>query len=154
MKWFGLFVIAFFPVVVTAAPQDYWPVKVEMFVDGPVNDREMRLAKRTLGDVKFVVYDLAKERAFLAELESSVPDSVVRKGEDAVHAYIEREIKPLVEKNVDVIAESKIGQGLARMYRLDRVPAVVIDSRYVTYGVGVVESVRLFQRASDRDAQR
>ncbi|EGQ9284428.1 DUF1525 domain-containing protein [Vibrio parahaemolyticus] len=150
---FKVLALSLFPYFALGAPQDYWPNKVEYFVAGAVPDKEMRILKRILKDTSFVVYDLSAERRVLSDLESSVPASVVAKGETKVHQYIESHIAPQIEARVHEIASAKVGQGLSKMYKLEYLPAVVIDSEFVTYGLGVMPSIGEFQRAKDEEAR-
>ncbi|MGR5448570.1 DUF1525 domain-containing protein [Vibrio sp. PNB22_3_1] len=133
-----------------AAPQDYWPDRVEVFyVDGNFTAKDLRLTRSLFSKTDVEFYKIDENDKFLRSLESSIPKVVLDKGEAAIDAYAREFFVPKLKANIETISLSKVGLAIARTYKLQNVPAVVFDGKYITYGLSPRESVKHYQRWRD-----
>ncbi len=149
-----MMVIAVLSGSAVAAPQDYWPKTVQYFTDGTQSPRELRVAERLMRDTDYRVYDVTFAAGYLKSLEDMVPEKVWKQGNEVTEAFIRANVLPDVKKNAEKIAESKVGLSLMKVYGLERLPAVVIDGKYTTYGLSVSDSVKQFQWHKHKEASQ
>ncbi|MEZ8987885.1 DUF1525 domain-containing protein [Vibrio breoganii] len=134
-----------------AAPQDYWPERVIYFVSDSTSEREIRSGRHAARGAEFDVLRLDAGMARVAELERSIPESVVLAGDEAVYQFAKENIVPELLQIAPDIMESQHSTALARIYGVERLPAVVIDGEFVAYGVSVSKAIRDFQWAKYKE---
>ncbi|MGR5347494.1 DUF1525 domain-containing protein [Vibrio mediterranei] len=142
-------IYCFLSYAATAAPQDYWPDRVQYFISEEVSQRDIRIAQRFVRNAEFSIYDLSGVDKVNQDLQNSVPKRVVEQGEKATEAYIKEYVVPMASERVNEVLESKVGIAMAKVYGVERLPAVVLDGKYITYGLSVSDSVKAYQRWRD-----
>jgi hypothetical protein len=135
-----------------AAPQDYWPSKIIYFTTSATTESQIRAARTSAGNASFEVFKIDQSKLLMEKLEQSVPKSVLDKPQAELEAYLKANIVPELKDNFAEIMSAKVGAGIASMYGVERIPAVVMDGQYITYGTTVREAIYKYQWQKDRES--
>lgn len=80
----------------------------------------------------------------LRHFERSFPARLYNASEDTKNAYLQKNLAPKLKAYAPELMRSQLGVSLAKLYRIERIPAVIINDKYITYGLNVSESIAAF----------
>jgi hypothetical protein len=152
LRVFILITAALISSIAASAPQDYWPTKIIYFATSTITESQIRAAKTSAGNASFEVFKVDQSKLVMEKLEQSVPKSILEKPQSELEAYLKANVVPELKENFAEIMSAKVGAGIASMYGVERIPAVVMDGQYITYGATVREAIYKYQWQKDREA--
>nr|PMH64426.1 hypothetical protein BCU62_15335 [Enterovibrio norvegicus] len=115
-------------------------------------DIQHQLAKVTnsLGKAQLHIFSVDESKRILEHFEAQFPEEINSATEIERMAYLNEHITPRLKSYAPELMRSEMGISLAKFYDLERIPAVIINDRYVTYGISVSESILAFYRQKDQ----
>lgn len=136
-----------------AAPQDFWPQKAAMFYTTEQSGQFTRYAKRYIGEnTPLRMFNIDEGVKFMQSLSNEVPKEVLKLPKDEIDAYIAQNIAPKMKENTYQLMQSKLGLSFAKMYGVEKVPAIVFDGHYIVYGLPMNEAIKKYQIYKDKEA--
>jgi hypothetical protein len=111
-----------------------------------VNESSIGEAKRAAGGSQFQYFLLDESKNIRTYFESQFPKSMLNEPVEVKNAYLKKHIFPRISSYAPELMRSEMGIALSRMYRIDRLPAVIINDQYVSYGLTVSEAMTAFYR--------
>lgn len=125
------------------------PHKVIWFTTATVSQAEITEAKSAAGKAAFYYFKVDESNKIQTYFEQSFPKSLLSASQKEKEDYLVKNINPRIKSYMPEMMRSEMGASLAKMFRLTRIPAVVIDDKYVTYGLTVSESLKVFKGVSE-----
>nr|WP_305763124.1 TIGR03757 family integrating conjugative element protein [Alteromonas macleodii] len=118
---------------------DTWPKKIEVFYDysaGNVSEVEM-------AGIELVYYQLDKPAGLQGEISKKLPTNL----DDAAAFMSQYANSEEGKKQIQAIVDGYQGVGRAYGLGVNKLPATVIDERYVVYGTtDVNQALRIYQK--------
>lgn len=118
--------------------------KVVWLTTASITQPEIANARRASGGSEFHYFKLDESEKIRAHFEGMFPKSLRNKTESEKNAYLSNYIVPRLKAYTPEMMRSEMGVTLAKMYRITRIPAVVINDKYITYGLSVKDSIKAF----------
>lgn len=109
-----------------------------------VTSRALNDARAAAGRSEFQYFKLDETKKILTYFENQFPQELLSRSDKEKNDYLIKNIHPRIKAYAADMMRSDMGVVLAKMYRLDRLPAVVINDKYITYGATVEESIKAF----------
>ncbi|MGR5296823.1 DUF1525 domain-containing protein [Vibrio mediterranei] len=119
--------------------------KVVWFTTTVTNQSQELAAKESSKGAVFQLYYVDNTKKILTHFEELVPKELTDRNNRERDAYIQRHIAPKIKPYLPELMRSELGLSLAKLYRIERIPAVVINDKYVFYGLEVEDALRLFK---------
>lgn len=136
-----------------AAPQDYWPQRAVMFHSSSEPESYVRYAQRRLGpNVPLDIYNVDEGAKLMQSWSDSFPKEILKADQQTIDQYVKENIAPLMRENTDILMRSKLGVSIAKMYGVERIPAIVFDGQYLVYGLQMGEAIKKYQFFKDRES--
>lgn len=101
-------------------------------------------AKEAAKDVNFYYFVVDEGRNILSHFENQFPEHMANRPENEKLDYLERHITPKIRAYAPELMRSEVGLSLVKLYRIERLPAVVINDKYITYGLSVSDSMDIY----------
>lgn len=79
-------------------------------------------------------------------IEKSIPSDLKNKSQTDIEAYMQSTVLPKFNAQMGPLMKSKFGLGMAKLYHVDRIPAIVINDKYVYYGDNVSKAIKLISK--------
>ena len=149
MKTFCFLALCFFSSSTMSAQMNSWPTKVVWLTTTTTNDGEVAQAIKASKGAQFDVFYVDYSQKILEHFENSFPSSMLNKPESERNEYVKKNITPRLKAYTPEMMRSEMGIGLAKLYQLKRIPAVVINDKYITYGLSVDESIALYLKTRE-----
>lgn len=110
-----------------------------------VTKSDLEAARSAVGRSEFQYFKLDETKKILTYFENQFPKELLNRSDKEKNDYLAKNIHPRIKAYAADMMRSDMGVVLAKMYRLDRLPAVVINDKYITYGVSVEDSISAFK---------
>lgn len=142
MKYFSvfLFLIAVSINANAAIPSDFYPTTIEIFAESAsmesIIDTDVKNADLT-------VHEIDRVEKIEKQLSGLLPKNITN--EDAAQKYIEANLIADIKKQKENLANGWNSISRAKMYNLQRIPAVVFDKQIVVYGETLEDSIIKYQ---------
>lgn len=118
--------------------------KIVWLTTTEVSQSEIQNAKQAAGGSSFNIFKIDESEKIRSHFESLFPQELLQRTDNEKNAYLEKHIIPKLKAYTPEMMRAEVGVTLAKMYRIERIPAVVINDKYVTYGLSVGESINAF----------
>lgn len=105
---------------------------------------DLAKSQRDAAGKPFHFYAIDEGLSILKHFESEFPSDLNHEPESVKNAYLHKHIAPKLKAYAPELMRSEMGASLAKLYRVERIPAVVINDQYVTYGLSVGQSIQAF----------
>lgn len=140
MRWLTLLLI-----LLTANCQAKVVNKVVWLTTTATTQAQTLAAQQSAKGAVFHMYFVDHTKKILTHFEESVPKEIKDRSNRERNAYIQQHVAPRIKPFFPELMRSELGLSLAKLYRIERIPAVVINDKYVYYGLSVEHSLRLFK---------
>lgn len=118
--------------------------KIVWLTTTSITQSEIEEAKQAAGRFNFHYFKIDESEKIRAYFESLFPRELLEHSDSEKNAYLAKNITPRIKAYAPEMMRAEMGITLAKMYRIERIPAVVINDKFVTYGVSVSDSVKAF----------
>lgn len=123
------------------------PQSIKVFTTLDTADEIVDLPKRELDNADIDVYFVDRRQDIMGSINSHIPiDDFIEMTEDERYEWGLEYTKKVAPKKTLKIMKSTLGVSYMRMFNIDRVPAVLIDDYYLTYGLPLSESLKMYQK--------
>lgn len=120
--------------------------KVIWLTTSDISQAEVDGSLRAVGQVPFSYFKVDEGEKIVKYWESQFPADMNSKSEAEKNLYLNQYITPHIKTYMPEIMRSKMGQSLAKFFKIKRIPAVIINDKYVTYGLTVERSIYEFRK--------
>ncbi len=147
----SIFVLFYgFTSLLYAAPYDYWPNDIKIFVTEEQASEVIDRRIETLAPSKVHAFIVDDNDNILNRINGKFPIEKFRKMTDKERTeWAKKYAVPEVVENIIPIMQSKAGVSLMRMHEIEKLPAVMIDNYYVFYGIPLNDSILRWQLKQD-----
>lgn len=142
MKWLSLIVLCFAAFTAQSEPIH----KIVWLTTSAVTQQQIKNAQAASNTATLHYFKVDEEQRILNHFQSIFPKELNTESEQVKNTYLNEHITPHVKTYMPEIMRSKMGVSLAKFYKIKRIPAVVINDEYVTYGLTVAESIAQFNK--------
>lgn len=118
--------------------------KVILLTTTSISESEVAKEKKAAGKSQFSYFKLDESQKIQSYFQSAFPRELLDKSEKVKMAYLGKHITPKIKAYAPDIMRSEMGLVLAKMYRIERIPAVIINDKFITYGLSVEDSMKSF----------
>lgn len=101
-------------------------------------------SQRDAAGKNFHYYAIDEGNSILRHFESEFPSKLNQESESIKNAYLQKHIAPRLKAYAPELMRSEMGASLAKLYKIERIPAVIINDQYITYGLSVGHSIQVF----------
>lgn len=123
------------------------PEKIVWLTTSQQIKTDLPSARRAAKGASFHYFALDESNAIMTHFEEQFPKKMIGEPSDVKNAYLKEHIAPKLKAYSVDIMRSEMGASLAKLYRVDKIPAVVINDKYVTYGMSVKASIEALRSA-------
>lgn len=142
MKYFYLF--SFFIAVSFNAnaviPSDFYPETIEIFGESASIEA---LIDTGVKDANLMLHEIDRVENIEKQLSGLLPKNITN--EDAAQKYIEANLIADIKKQKENLANGWNSISRAKMYNLERIPAIVFDKQFIVYGETLEDSIIKYQ---------
>lgn len=121
------------------------PKNIKIFTTLAKADEIIDLQKSDLPDTTIDVYFVDRKQDILKSMNSHIPIEKFKQwDEDERYQWAKDYVRKMAPKKTLRIMKSTLGVSYMRLFEINRVPAVLMDNYYLTYGLTLSESVRKY----------
>ncbi|MBD0788040.1 DUF1525 domain-containing protein [Vibrio sp. Y2-5] len=140
----SLLILLSFLVPTIASAQDY-PKDIKVFTQLAKADEIVDVAKKDLPGVNIEVFFVDRYEDIMNSINSNLPlDELKPMSEEQRLEWAKVHMKELAQAKTLKNMKSKLGVSYTRLFDIQKVPAVLMDNYYLTYGMSVSESIDQF----------
>ncbi|QFT13413.1 DUF1525 domain-containing protein [Vibrio sp. THAF190c] len=118
--------------------------KVVWLTTTQVTSEQVQKAQKAASNTNFNYFKVDESEKLRAYFEGQFPKKLNDRPEVEKDAYLNKHIIPRIKAYAPEMMRSEIGITMAKMYRIERIPAVIINDKYVTYGLSVKDSIDMY----------
>ncbi|MFC5079626.1 hypothetical protein VTH8203_00853 [Vibrio thalassae] len=138
------------PIPLHSAPMLSWPDKIILLTTTD-NKASIGEEKRAAKGAAFDYYFVDHSKKILSGFEQAFPKKLIKEPEEVRNQYIAKHFAPQLKAYTPEIMRSEMGIGLVKLFQIKRVPAVIINDKYITYGLSVEQSVNRYIKTRQRN---
>lgn len=147
---FAVFIVSLNVNLIQAAPYDHWPNDVKIFLTEKQANHILDKPMQQLLPAKVHTFFVDENERLVKEINGSIPMQKLKgMSESQRKEWLIENAVPQVERSIIPIMRSKAGVSFMRMYEMTKLPAILIDNYYVSYGVPVSEAILRWQIKAD-----
>ncbi len=124
--------------------------KVVWLTTAATSEAQTLAARESSKGAVFQIYFVDHTNQILTHFEESVPKEIKDRSVRERDEYIQRHIAPKIKPYFPELMRSEVGLSLAKLYRIERIPAVIVNDKYVYYGLSVDHALRLFKERVEK----
>lgn len=91
--------------------------------------------------ISFHAFTIDEGYKILSHFERSFPQALLKESEQVKEEYLQKNIVPYVKSYAPEIMRGEFSLSLTKLFKVDRVPAVIINDKYVTYGLTIQKAI-------------
>ena len=123
------------------------PKTIKVFTTLEKADEVIDLQKSDMPNTNIEVFFIDRKQDIMNSMNSHIPAEKFEKwDEDQRYAWGKQYVSEMSPKKTLKIMKSTLGVSYMQMFKIDRVPAVLMDDYFVTYGLTVRDSVKRFNK--------
>lgn len=123
------------------------PKNVKVFTTLEAADEIVDVQKKELTNTNIDVYFVDRRQDIMGSINSHIPiDDFIEMSEDERYEWGLEYTKQVAPKKTLKIMKSTLGVSYMRMFNIDRVPAILIDDYYLTYGLSLSDSLTQYKK--------
>lgn len=127
-----------------------YPKDIKVFTQLAKADEIVDMARHDLPGVDIEVFFVDRYQDIMDSINSKLPfEQLKSMTEDERLAWAKENIHETAELKTLRNMKSKLGVAYTRLFDIQRVPAVLLDDYYLTYGMTISESISAYTRTVD-----
>lgn len=127
------------------------PIKIKVFTTLSKADEIIDLQKADLPNTHIDVFFVDRKQDIMNSLNSHIPAEKFKEwDEDERYAWAQKYIGEIAPKKTFKIMKSSLGVSYMQLFKINRVPAVLMDDYFLTYGLTVDQSIEKYNKQKER----